>query len=108
MLVTNIVVAQGLRELIGQKDVFEDGYYIESKYKMNGVLAFILATPISGAINNAMWPLARHLEHSKNSNRKLVEENEDIDVFLNPKYKINTKNGFWTSKTTISGKVMGS
>ena len=107
MLVTNIVVAQGLRELIGQKDVFEDGYYIESKYKMNGVLAFILATPISGAINNAMWPLASTSRAFQKFNRKLVEENEDIDVFLNPKYKINTKNGFWTSKTTINGKVMG-
>ena len=107
MLVTNIVVAQGLRELIGQKDVIENGYFIESKYKLNGVLAFVLATPISGAINNAMWPLTSTSRAFQKFNRKLVEENENIDVFLNPKYKINTKNGFWTSKTTINGKVMG-
>ena len=75
MLVTNILVAQGLRDLIGQTDVFEDGYYIESKYKMNGVLAFILATPISGAINNAMWPLASTSRAFQKFNRKLVEEN---------------------------------
>jgi len=107
MLVTNIAVAQGLRELIGQKDVIENGYFIESKYKLNGVLAFVLATPISGAINNAMWPLTSTSRAFQKFNRKLVEENENIDVFLNPKYKINTKNGFWTSKTTINGKVMG-
>ena len=108
MLVTNIAVSQGLRELVGQKGgEFDGNSYIEPEYRMSNVLAFILATPISGAINNAMWPLASTSRAFQKFNRKLVEENEDIDVFLNPKYKINTKNGFWTSKTTISGKVMG-
>jgi hypothetical protein len=110
MLVTNIAVSQGLRQLVGEKDGFYDdatGNYTEPKYRLNSVVAFILATPISGAINNAMWPLASTSRAFQKFNRKLVEDNEDIDVFLNPKYKINTINGFWTSKTTINGKVMG-
>jgi hypothetical protein len=108
MLVTNIAVSQGLRELVGQKGgEFDGNSYIEPEYRMSNVVAFILATPISGAINNAMWPLASTSRAFQKFNRKLVEDNENIDVFLNPKYKINTRNGFWTSKTTISGKVMG-
>lgn len=109
MLVTNIAVSQGLRQLVGEKDEIYDnnGYLKNNTYRLSSVVAFILATPISGAINNAMWPLASTSRAFQKFNRKLVEENEDIDVFLNPKYKINTKNGFWTSKTTISGKVMG-
>jgi hypothetical protein len=109
MLVTNIAVSQGLRQLVGEKDEIYDnnGYLKNNTYRLSSVVAFILATPISGAINNAMWPLASTSRAFQKFNRKLVEENEDIDVFLNPKYKINTRNGFWTSKTTISGKVMG-
>jgi hypothetical protein len=109
MLVTNIAVSQGLRQLVGEKDEIYDnnGYLKNNTYRLSSVVAFILATPISGAINNAMWPLASTSRAFQKFNRKLVEENEDIDVFLNPKYKINTKNGFWTSKTTINGKVMG-
>jgi hypothetical protein len=109
MLVTNIAVSQGLRQLVGEKDEIYDnnGNLKNNTYRLSSVVAFILATPISGAINNAMWPLASTSRAFQKFNRKLVEENEDIDVFLNPKYKINTRNGFWTSKTTISGKVMG-
>jgi len=109
MLVTNIAVSQGLRQLVGEKDEIYDnnGNLKNNTYRLSSVVAFILATPISGAINNAMWPLASTSRAFQKFNRKLVEENEDIDVFLNPKYKINTKNGFWTSKTTINGKVMG-
>ena len=73
----------------------------------NNIISFIAAVPIAGALNNAIWSGSSTSRAFQKFNRKLVEENEDIDVFLNPKYKINTKNGFWTSKTTISGKVMG-
>ena len=105
MLITNIAVSQGLRELVGQKHGEFNGF--EPEYRLSNVVAFILATPISGAINNAMWPLASTSRAFQKFNRKLVEDNKGIDVFLNPKYKINTRNGFWTSKTTINGKVMG-
>ena len=109
MIATNFVVSQGLRELVGQKGGgFDANFnYTEPEYRLSSVVAFILATPISGAINNAMWPLASTSRAFQKFNRKLVEDNKGIDVFLNPKYKINTRNGFWTSKTTISGKVMG-
>tara|TARA_B100000780_G_scaffold250853_1_gene197222 strand:- start:84 stop:656 length:573 start_codon:yes stop_codon:yes gene_type:complete len=73
----------------------------------NNLISFIVAVPIAGALNNAIWSGASTSRAFQKFNRKLVEENENIDVFLNPKYKINTKNGFWTSKTTINGKVMG-
>jgi hypothetical protein len=53
MIATNFVVSQGLRELVGQKDGEYDGLsYTLPEYRMSNVVAFILATPISGAINN--------------------------------------------------------
>ena len=72
-------------------------------------LGFLVAGLISGtlvpAINNAMWsPLSRAKQRL---NRKLIEENPDIDVFLNPKYKIENRMGFFGSESRVTLSAMG-
>jgi len=40
-------------------------------------------------------------------NRKLVQDNPNIDVFLNPKYEVDQRLGLFKSKTKVKGRVMG-
>jgi hypothetical protein len=84
------------------------GYSDSGGYKLPLAAASVLALPISGAINNQVWgsymAAGRSAQHL---NRELVEKNQDVDVFLNPKYNINYKNGLWKTDANISLKAMG-
>ena len=65
----------------------------------------LILVPLVAAINNAMWsPLSRAKQRL---NRKLIEENPDIDVFLNPKYKIENRMGFFDSESMVTLSAMG-
>ena len=67
----------------------------------------LIGLPISGALNNWFWSGASKRRAIHNFNRKLLEDNKDIDVFLNPKYEISTKQGFWIERTNLAGNIMG-
>lgn len=88
------------------------GYTYDKKtyqYKDNLglVLSSILAIPVSGAFNNLLWSGSAFKTAAFNLNSKLLEENPNIDVFLNPKYETVRKDGLWTQSAIISAKVMG-
>jgi len=72
-------------------------------YAISGVAAI----PIAGAINNQIWSNSAYSRASWNANSELLDNNPNIDVFLNPKYQIRTKNGFWTQKVELKANVMG-
>jgi hypothetical protein len=67
----------------------------------------IVAIPIAGAINNQIWSSSAYSRASWNANSELLEKNPEIDVFLNPKYQIKTKNGLWTQRVELKANVMG-
>lgn len=69
--------------------------------------SLLLALPIAGTINNLSFPNSASSVASMNLNRELIENNRDIDVFLNPKYEISFSNGLWNQKANISAKIMG-
>jgi hypothetical protein len=82
-------------------------YTLESdKPKIGMGLASIIALPISGFINNQLWDgsLSRA---SWEANSKLLQDNDGIDVFLNPKYDIDVKRGIWTQNAKLKLRVMG-
>ena len=58
-------------------------------------------------LNNLTWGRASLKNASWEVNRRLVEENPEIDVFLNPKYKIEYTQGLFTQKAKVKAKVMG-
>jgi hypothetical protein len=76
------------------------------KPKIGMGLASIIALPISGFINNQLWDgsLSRA---SWEANSKLLQDNDGIDVFLNPKYDIDVKRGIWTQNAKLKLRVMG-
>ena len=69
-------------------------------------LAALISIPISGAINNQLWngSLNRAAWHA---NSELLRDNDDIDVFVNPKYDIETNYGIWTQNTKLKVRAMG-
>ncbi|MDC1259750.1 hypothetical protein N8091_03360 [Flavobacteriaceae bacterium] len=83
------------------------GSATSAAFDMDLLPGTLIGLPISGAFNNWYWPEASTTRAFQKFNRKLVQDNKDIDVFLNPKYEISTKNGIWTSKTNLKGNVMG-
>jgi hypothetical protein len=71
-------------------------------------LGTVVALPVAGAINNLSWGQITSTSRAfQRFNRKLVKDNKNIDVFLNPKYEVNQKLGVFTSKTKVKGRVFG-
>jgi hypothetical protein len=71
------------------------------------MIGSILTIPISGAINNQIWSGAAYSRAAFNANSKLLMDNPDTDVFLNPKYELEKRQGLWSQKAKIRMKVMG-
>ena len=78
-----------------------------SGYIVPMIIGSILAIPVSGAINNQIWSGSSYSRAAYNANSKLLQDNPNIDVFLNPKYEIERKGGLWTQHTSFKVKVMG-
>ena len=88
-----------LQETFGFKD--------NGDYKLGTVPSLLLALPIAGAINNFSWSGSAFSGATNELNYRLVTDNPNVDVFLNPKYTIEYKMGFWKQSTNVKAKVMG-
>ncbi len=96
-----------LQEIVGRKQV-GDGYYsMEGDYKLGTVPALLLALPVAGALNNFTWSGNSYAGASDELNTRLLTENPNVDIFLNPKYTIDYKMGFWRQSANVKAKVMG-
>ena len=98
-----------LQSAFGNKDVTigRTIYKGEGDPKLGTIPSLLLALPISGAINNFTWSGAAFSGATNELNYRLVTENPNVDVFLNPKYTINYKIGFWNQSANVKAKVMG-
>ena len=74
--------------------------------KLPYALGILIATPIAGLINNQIWNGALS-RAAWQANSQLLADNDDIDVFLNPKYTFETRKGFFTQTAKIRFRVMG-
>jgi hypothetical protein len=107
MVVLTATTGFAIQSFVGNKK--EDtgwGSYDTGEPKMSLALASLLAIPISGALNNQLWngSLNRAAWHA---NSELLRDNDDVDVFLNPKYDVETNYGIWTQSTKLKVRTMG-
>jgi hypothetical protein len=87
-------------------DVDNNGNYRET-HPLRGLafMTFVIGSGISAAYNNALWdPSKRAIQRL---NREIVDKNPDVDVFLNPKYKIERNQGIFQSEATVRLNAMG-
>jgi len=80
--------------------------YYGPGYTIPYALGIVLATPIAGILNNQIWNGAL-IRAAYEANSQLLRDNDDIDVFLNPKYQFETSKGIFTQKAKINFRVMG-
>ena len=77
------------------------------------VPGLLLSLPIAGTINNFIWSGAT-AEASSTIERRLIDENPDIDLFFFPKYQVKKYNVFndgpkylWWQEVDVDAKVKG-
>ena len=112
MVGLSLVTGSAIQGISGYKqETFDDGYYGSysyptDKHNLSLGVATLLAIPISGFINNQIWNGALN-RAAWQANSQLLKDNDDIDVFLNPKYDIETSRKIWTQHAKLKVRVMG-
>ena len=98
MIAITAVTGSAIHEIVGNEfDEEALGYGV----------SYLGAIPIAGFLNNQIWSDAALSRASWNANSELMQENQEVDVFLNPKYEIETSNGIWTQRASLNVKAMG-
>ena len=113
MVGLSVAIGTGISNISGFKKNepnYNNGYYYYTGYSdepnLPYALGIVLATPIAGIINNQIWNGALS-RAAYEANAQLLRDNDDIDVFLNPKYEFETSKGIFTQKAKINFRVMG-
>lgn len=117
MIGLSLAAGYGIHILGGQttkselKQFWNNGYpyemYVNTKeHNLNLGVASLIALPIAAVINNQIWNSALG-RAAFQVNSQLLLDNDDIDVFLNPKYEIETTKGLFTQKAKIRLRPMG-
>lgn len=108
MLVYTAVTGFAVNGIAGSKLQPIDNFgSFEEKDNLGLLPSFAIAIPIAGIINNATWSGSALQNASWNLNSRLVDENPDVDVFLNPKYEVEYNQGIFNQRAKIRANVMG-
>ena len=100
-------VASGIlvQSIGGTVDNYQSNRF--GQYKINFPIAMLIGVPVGGMINNLVWSGSATSGLTNQMYYRLVDENPDVDIFTNPKYKIDYKLGVFNQKATIRADVMG-
>jgi len=94
-----------IQEIGGTVDNFRSDRYGE--YKINFLGAMLLGVPLGGVVNNLAWSGSATSGLTNQMYYSRLDENPDVDIFTNPKYKVDYKLGVFGQKATIRADVMG-
>lgn len=106
MVGVSLATGMAIQGIAGTKEIDDVNYYDTAENKLSLGVATLIGIPIAGAINNQIWSSSLS-RAAWELNNQLIDQNPEVDVFLNPKYDIDLKHGFWTQKAVIKAKVMG-
>jgi hypothetical protein len=70
-------------------------------------LACLVALPVAGFLNEMTWRGVKIKTIQKSIDNSLLTENSNVDVFFNPRYKVEQHNGIWHSTTNVKASIMG-
>ena len=94
-----------INDIVGVENDWGSNNFGEDKLGLP--LASVAALPVAAILNNLTWSGAAMQNASWNLNSRLVEENPDVDIFLNPKYEVEYSQGLFSQKAKVTAKVMG-
>jgi hypothetical protein len=109
MIGLTLITGDAIQSIAGHKDLVSGSYTFKGAgdYRLGIIPSTLLAIPIAGAFNNWIWDGISIPGASNELNYRLVSENPNVDVFMNPKYKIQYHLGWWKQTANINAKVMG-
>ena len=70
-------------------------------------LSAAVALPIAGIFNNYTWKELEIKRLARIADFHLINDNPKVDVFLNPKYRVENTSSIWGQRTKVNAKVMG-
>jgi len=79
----------------------------DGDYKLKSGLQYLVGLPFAGATNNLVWNGVATSGLTNQIYYQLIDENPGIDVFVNPKFKIDYKLGLFKQKANIKADVTG-
>lgn len=106
-LLTLLGATYGYGKLIQKVVGYKEDSRFNDEYKLKFGYAALAGIPFAGMTNNFLWNGAALSGLTNQMYYKLVDENPDVDVFVNPKYKVDYKLGLFSQKATVNAQVMG-
>ena len=112
MVGLSVVTGFGIQQISGYRTVtyrygnYPSFSYPSDKHNLSLGVASLIAIPVAGFLNNQIWSGALN-RAAWEANSELLRDNDDIDVFLNPKYEIETSRKIWTQHAKLKVRVMG-
>jgi hypothetical protein len=105
MLAFTVASGAAIQEIGGRNENFQSNRFLKPNIPLAAALA--LGVPVGGILNNAVWSGNAASGLTNQVNYRLVDENPNVDIFTNPKYKIDYKHGLFNQKASIKADVMG-
>lgn len=100
--------ANGFPGYTSKKNLFFNNNNFSKPYgQLRFPFAMLIGAPLAGATNNLLWSGSAASGLTNQMYYRLVDENPDVDIFTNPKYKIDYKLKLFTQQANISADVMG-
>ena len=95
-----------------RQDVLTYDYYTNSYYtsatgpRKSNILSYLLGIPVAATFNSLIWKRSSKGAAGSEINTQMLEKNQSIDMFLFPKYSVQT-DGFYRESSTVTLKVKG-
>lgn len=80
--------------------------YVGSVIRKPIFFSYILGIPVAATFNSLIWKGSSKGAAGSEINTQMLEQNQDIDMFLFPKYSVQT-DGFYRESSTVNLKVKG-
>lgn len=90
-----------------KKEEVYPGVSVPGDYRLRGGLQYVIGLPFAGATNNLLWYGVAASGLTNQMYYQLVDENPDVDVFINPKYKIDYSLKLFTQKAKVYMNATG-
>jgi hypothetical protein len=94
-----------IQEVVGTVTDFSSDNY--GQYRLSTPIATLVGLPMGGIFNNLLWSGSATSGLTNQLYYHLVDENPDVDIFTNPKYKIDYKLGLFSQKASVRAEIMG-
>jgi len=104
MIAGTFVTGAVIREGGGSEYSFQSG---KVEYKLPWILSLPMAVPIWGGIQNVVYSGIASSGVTGEMERQLIQDNPNVDLFFNPRYDIQYRQGLFSQESQIKARLKG-